>query len=77
MEKEELFTKALGKVKNRYLLVDILSKRIRQLKDELTGSADLDFRTALVIALNDVIEGKISAELFIDDKKEKGNKAAE
>lgn len=77
MEKGEFLTKALGKLKNRYMLVNVLSKRLRQLKDEFSGGSDLDSRAALDMALKEIAEDKLITELPEDDKKEKQETVAE
>jgi DNA-directed RNA polymerase subunit omega len=60
MSKNELLSKALKAVQSRFLLVNLLTKRIRQLKD---GASPLVERgnnvNAEQIALQEIAEGKI------------------
>src|SRR6266511_2150005 len=60
MSKNELLSKALKAVQSRFLLVNLLTKRIRQLKD---GASPLVERSNNVnaeqIALQEIAEGKI------------------
>ncbi len=65
MGKNALLSRALRRVQNRYLLVNLLTKRIRQLKDGATplvrGANDLSFEA---IGLLEIAEGKILAKNF-------------
>jgi DNA-directed RNA polymerase subunit K/omega len=68
MTKNALLGLALGKVHNRFLLVNLMTKRIRQLKDGarplIHGSNGLSVDE---IALQEIIEGKITPSSFVDD----------
>jgi DNA-directed RNA polymerase omega subunit len=60
MSKNALLSMALQKVQNRFLLVNLLTKRIRQLKDGaprlIEGGDNLSVEE---IALQEIAEGKI------------------
>ncbi|MFQ5913971.1 MAG: DNA-directed RNA polymerase subunit omega [Nitrospinota bacterium] len=59
MADQALLTKALERVQNRFLLTNILAKRIMQLRkgsDPLIETDEEDFET---IALKEIIEGKL------------------
>jgi DNA-directed RNA polymerase subunit omega len=68
MSKNALLGMALGKVQNRFLLVNLLTKRIRQLKDgarpliQSGNSLSVD-----EIALQEIAEGKITPSSFEDN----------
>ena len=68
MSKNALLGMALGKVQNRFLLVNLLTKRIRQLKDgarpliHAGNSLSVD-----EIALQEIAEGKITPSRFEDN----------
>jgi DNA-directed RNA polymerase omega subunit len=68
MSKNALLGMALGKVQNRFLLVNLLTKRIRQLKDgarpfiHAGNSLSVD-----EIALQEIAEGKITPSSFEDN----------
>jgi DNA-directed RNA polymerase subunit K/omega len=68
MTKNALLGLALGKVHNRFLLVNLMTKRIRQLKDGarplIHGSNSLSVDE---IALQEIIEEKITPNSFVDD----------
>lgn len=63
MGKNGLLSKALKRVQNRYLLVNLLAKRVRQLKDGarplLDGGNELSLEE---VALLEISEGKITSE---------------
>jgi DNA-directed RNA polymerase subunit omega len=63
----ELFKKALEKVKNPNILVNVVSKRVRQLNSVGAASRPLVSDTANLspvdIALREIIEDKLSYEL--------------
>ena len=65
MGKNMLFRRALRRVQNPYVLVNLLTKRIQQLKDSATrmlrGGTDLSLET---VALLEIAEGKIWAKNF-------------
>ena len=65
MGKNALLSRALKRVQNRYLLVNLLTKRIPHLKHGATplvrGGHDLSFEA---IALLEIVEGKITATHF-------------
>jgi len=67
MSKNALLSMALGKVQNRFLLVNLLTKRIRQLRDGakplIQGSNSLSVDE---IALQEIAEGKITPSSFAD-----------
>jgi DNA-directed RNA polymerase subunit omega len=60
MSKNELLSKALKTVQSRFLLVNLLTKRIRQLKD---GASPLVERSNNLVveevALHEIAEGKV------------------
>lgn len=66
MGKNVLLSMALKRVQNRYLLVNLLAKRVRQLKDGarplLDAGNDLSFEE---IALLEISEGKITGASFV------------
>jgi len=66
MGKNVLLSKALKRVQNRYLLVNLLAKRVRQLKDGakalLDGGSDLSLEE---IALLEISEAKVTSENFV------------
>jgi DNA-directed RNA polymerase omega subunit len=68
MSKNALLGLALGKVQNRFLLVNLLTKRIRQLKDgarpHLLDSNNLSVDE---IALQEIAEGKITPSSVMDE----------
>jgi DNA-directed RNA polymerase omega subunit len=68
MSKNAQLSMALSKVRNRFLLVNLLTKRIRQLKDGarslLQGGNNLSVDE---IALQEIAEGKI-APIGISDE---------
>ena len=68
MSKNALLGMALGKIRNRFLLVNLLTKRIRQLKDGakplIQGSNNMSVDE---IALQEIAEGKITPSSFVDD----------
>ena len=65
MGKNALLGQALRQVQNRYFLVNLLTKRIRQLKDGakplVPSGHDLSFES---IALLEIAEGKITHKTF-------------
>ncbi len=66
MGKNVLLSKALKRVQNRYLLVNLLAKRVRQLKDGarplLDAGSDLSLEE---IALLEISEAKVTSENFV------------
>jgi DNA-directed RNA polymerase subunit omega len=61
MSKNALLSMALQKVQNRFLLVNLLTKRIRQLKDGAKPLIEGGTRlTVEEIALQEIAEGKIA-----------------
>jgi len=68
MSKNALLSMALRKVQNRFLLVNLMTKRIRQLKDGarplIHGSNNLSVDE---IALQEIAEGKITPGSFADE----------
>jgi DNA-directed RNA polymerase omega subunit len=67
MSKNSWLSLALGKVQNRFLLVNLLTKRIRQLKDGapslIQGGNNLAVEE---IALQEIAEGKITPTSMLD-----------
>jgi DNA-directed RNA polymerase omega subunit len=67
MSKNALLSMALRKVQNRFLLVNLLTKRMRQLKDGATsliqGGNNLPVED---IALQEIAEGKLTPTLPAD-----------
>lgn len=60
MGKNAVFSKALGRVQNSYLLVNLLTKRIRQLREGAKPLINLGNDLSLEeIALLEIAEGKI------------------
>ena len=68
MSKNALLGMALRLVQNRFLLVNLLTKRIRQLKDGarplIHGGNSLSVDE---IALQEIAEGKITPTSFLDN----------
>ncbi|HXH10419.1 MAG TPA: DNA-directed RNA polymerase subunit omega [Alphaproteobacteria bacterium] len=61
MSKNAMFSLALQKVQNRFLLVNLLTKRIRQLKDGAKPLIEGGNRLPVEeIALQEIIEGKVT-----------------
>ena len=68
MGKNALLGMALRKVQNRFLLVNLLTKRIRQLMDGAKPLIhDSNRLSADEIALQEIAEGKITPSSFPDD----------
>ncbi|MBI3599510.1 MAG: DNA-directed RNA polymerase subunit omega [Nitrospinae bacterium] len=68
---------ALKKISKRYLLVNILAKRIRQLQrgaDPLVEIEEGNQITAADIALKEIAEGKIFLKKIEEEKKHNKNK---
>jgi DNA-directed RNA polymerase omega subunit len=67
MSKNAWLSMALAKVQNRFLLVNLLTKRIRQLKDGapslIQGGNNLAVEE---IALQEIAEGKITPTSMLD-----------
>jgi DNA-directed RNA polymerase subunit omega len=64
MADQALLTKALARVQNRFLLTNVLSKRIMQLRkgsEPLIETQEKDFET---IALQEIVEGKLKWEVL-------------
>jgi DNA-directed RNA polymerase omega subunit len=68
MSKNALLSMALGKVRNRFLLVNLLTKRIRQLKDGarplIQGRTNLSVDE---IALQEIAAEKIAPSAIFDE----------
>lgn len=62
MAERELFTRALGRVKNRFLLTNILAKRIAQLRKGSEPLVQIENASHETIALMEIIEGKLQWE---------------
>jgi DNA-directed RNA polymerase omega subunit len=61
MAKNALLGKALKRAQNRYLLVNILAKRVRQLKDGAKPLVEADNDLSVEeVALLEIAEGKIA-----------------
>jgi DNA-directed RNA polymerase subunit omega len=61
MAKNALLGKALKRAQNRYLLVNILAKRVRQLKDGAKPLVEADNDLSVEeVALLEIAEGKIT-----------------
>jgi DNA-directed RNA polymerase omega subunit len=68
MSKNALLGMALRKVQNRFLLVNLLTKRIRQLKDGATPLIQRGNNFSVdEIALQEIAEGKITPTGLSDD----------
>jgi DNA-directed RNA polymerase omega subunit len=68
MSKNALLGLALGKVQNRFLLVNLLTKRIRQLKDGARSYLhDSNSLAVDEIALQEIAEGKITPGSVADE----------
>jgi DNA-directed RNA polymerase omega subunit len=68
MSKNALLGLALGKVQNRFLLVNLLTKRIRQLKDGARPHLqDSNGLAVDEIALQEIAEGKITPSSVTDE----------
>jgi DNA-directed RNA polymerase subunit omega len=68
MSKSALLSMALGKVQNRFLLLNLMTKRIRQLKDGAKPLIHANSNLAVdEIALQEIAEGKITPSSFLDD----------
>ena len=64
MADQALLTKALARVQNRFLLTNVLSKRIMQLRkgsEPLIETQEKDYET---IALHEIVEGKLKWEVL-------------
>jgi DNA-directed RNA polymerase omega subunit len=67
MSKDALLSMALRKVQNRFLLVNLLTKRIRQLKDGATPLIQGENNFSVdEIALQEIAEGKITPTSLSD-----------
>jgi DNA-directed RNA polymerase subunit omega len=67
MSKHELLSTALRKVQSRFLLVNLLTKRIRQLKDGARPLIERGNRLPVEeVALQEIAEGKITPLDFPD-----------
>jgi DNA-directed RNA polymerase subunit omega len=65
MSKNAMFSLALRNVRNRFLLVNLLTKRIRQLKDGAKPLIEGGNRLSVEeIALQEIAEGKITPHDF-------------
>lgn len=64
MADQALLTKALARVQNRFLLTNVLAKRIMQLRkgsEPLIETQEKDFE---IIALLEIVEGKLEWEVL-------------
>jgi DNA-directed RNA polymerase omega subunit len=67
MSKNALLSMALGRVQSRFLLVNLLTKRIRALKDGSTPLIPRSNNLAVEdIALQEIAEGKITPHNISD-----------
>ncbi len=64
MGAQSLLTQALGCVKNRFLLTNILAKRIMQLRKGSKPLIETDEEDMETIALREIIEGKLEWEML-------------
>jgi DNA-directed RNA polymerase omega subunit len=68
MTKHALLGMALGKVQNRFLLVNLLTKRIRQLKDGAKPLIQAGNNLPVdEIALQEIAEGKITPSALLGE----------
>jgi len=68
MTKNALLGMALGKVQNRFLLVNLLTKRIRQLKDGAKPLTQAGNNLSVdEIALQEIAEGKITPSALLGE----------
>lgn len=56
---DSLITQAASKVGNRYLLINLVARRIKQLKDGSHPLVETESESHLEVALREVIAGKI------------------
>lgn len=63
MADRELFTQALARVKNRFLLTNVLAERIAQLRKGSKPLVEIENAGHEAIALTEIIEGKLKWEL--------------
>jgi DNA-directed RNA polymerase omega subunit len=67
MSKNTLLSKALKEVGSRFLLVNLLTKRIRQLKDGVAPRVERGANLSVDdIALQEIAEGKVTPRDFMD-----------
>jgi DNA-directed RNA polymerase subunit omega len=67
MSKNALLSKALKEVGSRFLLVNLLTKRIRQLKDGAVPRVERGTNLSVEdIALREIAEGKVTPSDFMD-----------
>lgn len=62
MAERELFTRALARVKNRFLLTNLLARRIAQLRKGAEPLVEIENASHETIALMEIIEGKLEWE---------------
>ena len=72
MSRDELLAKAYENIQNRALLVNLLAKRIRQLRGGADPLVQTDFTSPLDIAILEIAQGKIRP--FFRKKGEEGRK---
>ncbi|MBI4639798.1 MAG: DNA-directed RNA polymerase subunit omega [Candidatus Tectomicrobia bacterium] len=72
MNRDELLAKAYNNIQNRALLVNLLAKRIRQLRNGAAPLVQTDFTSPLDIAIFEIAQGKIRP--FLKRKSETGRK---
>jgi DNA-directed RNA polymerase omega subunit len=67
MSKNALLSTALKKVGSRFLLVNLMTKRIRQLKDGVLPRVERGTNSSVEdIALREIAEGKVTPQDFLD-----------
>jgi DNA-directed RNA polymerase omega subunit len=67
MSKNALLSTALKKIGSRFLLVNLMTKRIRQLKDGVTPRVERGTNSSVEdIALREIAEGKVTPRDFMD-----------
>jgi DNA-directed RNA polymerase omega subunit len=67
MSKNALLSTALKKVGSRFLLVNLITKRIRQLKDGVPPRVERGTNSSVEdIALREIAEGKVTPQDFLD-----------
>jgi DNA-directed RNA polymerase subunit omega len=64
MADQALLTKALARVKNRFLLTNVLAKRIMQLRKGSEPLVEIQEKDYETIALKEIIEGKLEWEVL-------------
>jgi DNA-directed RNA polymerase omega subunit len=67
MSKNALLSTALKKVGSRFLLVNLMTKRIRQLKDGVAPRVERGTNSSVEdIALREIAEGKVTPRDYMD-----------